>query len=63
MNLCSRRMGRATPRGSKSASMRRSQSESNVTAKVAAVASIERSPLQVNLIFSVLIKAILDPAM
>jgi len=43
--------------------MRRSQSESNVTAKVAAVASIERSPLQVNLIFSVLIKAILDPAM
>jgi hypothetical protein len=56
-------MGQVTPRGSKSASMRRSQSESNVTAKVAAVASIEHSPLQVNLIFSVLIKAILDPAM
>jgi hypothetical protein len=43
--------------------MRRSQRESNVTVKAAAAASIERSPLQVNLIFSVLIKAILDPAM
>jgi hypothetical protein len=38
------------------------QREWKVTAKAASIASMEHSPLRINFIFSVLIKAILDPA-